>query len=74
MTQTRSKIVTNGATEVSSQPMPDIPPQTMEDRVGALEETVSKIAAALASVLAQQMQPQLQQSIFDKLTSQSDES
>jgi len=45
-------------------------PAALEDRVTALEQTVIKLATAVAQLLAQAVQPQLQAGILAGLTGQ----
>ena len=61
----------NGAavTDPPSIPPPG-PPPTDSDRITQLEETVARMAQALAALLSQQYQPQVQQGIFNQLTGQ----
>lgn len=48
---------------------PDTPTSpTSEERITVLERQVQTMAAALAGLLAQQMQPQVQQAILAQLT------
>ena len=62
---TRPKAHANGATLTT----PAAPP-SLEDRVTALEQTVIKLATAVAQLLAQAVQPQLQAGILAGLTGQ----
>ena len=62
---TRPKTPTNGAAVTT----PPAPP-ALEDRVTALEQTVIKHATAVAQLLAQAVQPQLQAGILAGLTGQ----
>jgi hypothetical protein len=65
---TSAQAISNGAAEP---PTPSgAPPPTLEDRVATLEQTMVRLAAALAQILATQMQPQMQQAILAQLTGQ----
>jgi hypothetical protein len=61
---TQPKAHANGAA-VTTPPAP-----ALEDRVTALEQTVIKLATAVAQLLAQAVQPQLQAGILAGLTGQ----
>ena len=68
---TRAKAITNGA--APSPPPPAAAPPSLEERVATLEQTIVKLATALAQLLAVQMQPQMQQAILAQLTGQQSE-
>jgi hypothetical protein len=60
------KTHTNGAATTT----PAVAAPTLDDRVSALEQSLTKIAAVVASLMAQQLQPQVQAGILAQLTGQ----
>ena len=60
---TTPKTDTNGAATAPT-------PATIDDRVTALEQSLTKIAAVVAQLMAQQVQPQVQAAILAQLISQ----
>ena len=59
----------NGA-PVAEPPAPEPPapePRSIEERLAALEQNQTRMAQGLAALLAQQMQPQVQQGILSQL-------
>ena len=65
---TGTKAISNGAAGAPTTPADTT--ATLEDRMATLEQTIVKLAAALAQLLAVQMQPQMQQAILAQLTGQ----
>jgi hypothetical protein len=65
-----SQAITNGV-GAAAPTRPTSP--SLEERVATLEQTTVRLAAALAQLLAAQIQPQMQQAILAQLTGQQSE-